>query len=66
MREPDICNVEYCGYKTPKTPEELEFEILGLKTVICEAKKRMATLKQSGYLVDVTIKEEDNDYNSSK
>ena len=66
MREPETCRVEYCGYKNPKTPEELEFEILGLKTAICEAEKRIATLKQSGYLVKVTLESKTNDNGNSK
>ena len=57
MREPETCLVEYCGYQNPRTSEELEFEILGLETVICEAKKRIATLKQSAYLVNEFKKE---------
>ena len=61
MNDPDICHIEYCGFKQPKTPEELEFEILGLKTAIREAQKRIATLEQSAYLVQATIKEQ-NDY----
>jgi hypothetical protein len=51
LREPDKCAIEYCGYTDPKSTEELEFEILGLKTAMCEIEKRIATLKQSNYLV---------------
>jgi len=57
MRDPDLCEIKYCGYKSPQTPNELEFEILGLETAIYEAKKRMSTLRQSSYLVKVTIEE---------
>jgi hypothetical protein len=66
MRDPDVCNVEYCGFKEPRTPEELEFEILGLKTAICEARKRVATLKQSRLLVEVTMREDSNDNSNNK
>lgn len=57
MREPEKCAVEYCGYREPKTPQELDFEILGLKTAICEIEKRIATLQQSKFLVEVILKE---------
>lgn len=65
MREPETCHIEYCGYGEPRTPEELEFEILGLETAVCEIKKRIATLKQSSYLVKIALREE-NDCNHSK
>jgi hypothetical protein len=55
MREPEKCHVEYCGYKDPRSPEELEFEILGLETAINEAKKRIGVLKQSAFLVKIAI-----------
>jgi hypothetical protein len=64
MREPELCVVKYCGYAEPRTPEELEFEILGLETAILDAKKRIATLQQSSFLVKVKIREELNDNNN--
>ena len=64
MREPEKCHVEYCGYKDPRSPEELEFEILGLDTAINEAKKRMSMLKQSSFLVKLAI-ESGNDNSDS-
>lgn len=64
MKEPEVCHIEYCGYKQPNTPDELEFEILGLETAIYEMKKRIATLKQSKRLVEMTIKEQSNDSNN--
>jgi hypothetical protein len=65
MREPEKCHLEYCGYKNPRTPKELEFELLGLETVINEAKKRISVLKQSAFLVKVAI-EDNNDYSDSR
>jgi hypothetical protein len=65
LREPDLCVVKYCGYTEPRTPEELEFEILGLETAIYEAKKKIATLKQSSFLVKVNLSEIRNDNNNS-
>ena len=64
MREPELCVVKYCGYAEPRNPEELEFEILGLETAIFEAKKRIATLKQSNFLVKVKLKEGNDDNNN--
>lgn len=64
MKKIETCSIEYCGYKNPKTPEELDFEILGLKTAIYELKKRIATLEQSKKLVEMSIKENYDNYNS--
>jgi hypothetical protein len=61
LRDPDVCAVKYCGYTEPRTPEELEFEILGLETAIFEAKKRIATLKQTNFLVKEKLRENEND-----
>lgn len=57
IREPEKCNIEYCGFQKPQSPEELQFEILGLETAICEINKRIATLKQTNYLVEITMRE---------
>jgi hypothetical protein len=65
LRDPELCVVKYCGYTEPKTPEELEFEILGLETAIYEAKKKIATLRQSSFLVKVKLSENKNDNNNS-
>lgn len=64
MRNPESCQIEYCGYKEPRTSNELIFEILGLKTAIMECKKRIAILEQSSHLVKITL-EEASDNNSS-
>jgi hypothetical protein len=64
LRDPDICAVKYCGYTEPRNPEELEFEILGLETAIFEAKKRIATLKQTNFLVKEKLREQNDNNNS--
>lgn len=65
MREPELCSIEYCGFIEPRSPEELEFEILGLKTVISEAQKRISTLEQTSYLVKIKLSEKENDHSNS-
>tara|TARA_B100000131_G_scaffold286880_1_gene297130 strand:+ start:2744 stop:2953 length:210 start_codon:yes stop_codon:yes gene_type:complete len=52
MREPESCNIEYCGYSNPRSPNELDFEILGLESVIKIAEQRIAALRQSRYLAE--------------
>lgn len=64
MRDPDVCVIKYCGYIEPRTPEELEFEILGLETAIFEAKKKMAHLKQTNFFVKEKLREQEHDHNN--
>lgn len=66
MKKPENCYIQYCGYQSPQSPEELEFEILGLETAIYEIKKRIATLKQSNFLVSIILKEENDQSYSQK
>lgn len=47
MRKVESLSVEYVGYKTPETTDEIEFEILGLELASCEIKSRIARLKQA-------------------
>ena len=56
MREPKNCQLEYCGYKNPKTFEEIQFEILGLKNLIKRAEERISTLEQSAFIANLAIK----------
>ena len=55
VREPETCKIEYCGYNSPKSKEEIEFEILGLETLIKNAEARISQLKQSSYLASYAI-----------
>ena len=50
MREVEKVFVEYVGYRQPDTLDELELEILGLKTAIAAAHARVASLEQSKQL----------------
>ena len=47
MKKVEKLAVEYVGIKDPKTDLEVEFEISGLESVICEIKARVAKLKQA-------------------
>lgn len=51
MREPENCKVSYVGYESPRSTEEVEFEILGLENLILKAKEKISKLKQTAYLV---------------
>ena len=78
MRKPEECNIEYCGYSAPRTFDEINFELLGLKTAIKKAEERMSVLEQSAFLAnnainnqtdnltDHLIPESHNDKNSGK
>jgi hypothetical protein len=63
MKDPEICHVEYCGFLKPSSPDEIEFEILGLETAISEARKRINILKQSSLLAKIQIMEIDKNDN---
>ena len=52
MREPENCNVNYVGYSSPRTKEELEFEIMGLKKLIDKANEKISRLRQTMYIVE--------------
>ena len=55
MREPESCKVDYCGYLNPRTPDEVSFEILGLKSLIKTAEQRISVLEQSRYLAEAMV-----------
>ena len=50
MRQVETVRIEYVGLKEPKTPEEVELELLGLETAIAGAHQRIAMLKQGLHL----------------
>lgn len=47
MQSIDKLELKYLGYKEPETEEEVELEILGLRTAIAAAEQRIAVLEQS-------------------
>ena len=49
MREPDNRHIEYCGYNSPSSKEEVEFEILGLKNLIKKAEEKITLLEQTKF-----------------
>lgn len=58
MREPENCSLSYCGFSSPRSTDEIDFEILGLQILIKEAERRMAELRQTKYLADLALKNE--------
>lgn len=59
-------DVKYLGIKNPKTIDEIKFEILGLETLILEAKNKISQLKQGVALARLLAEEEEDDSNFSK
>ena len=55
MRKPDDCHIEYCGFKSPRDFDEIQFELLGLKNLIKKAEERASMLNQSSYLAKVAV-----------
>lgn len=58
--------IEYIGIEKPETQAEVEFEILGLETVIADAKNRISQLKQGIALAKLMIEENKNDNSSGQ
>lgn len=57
MKDPETCKIDYLGFGSPQSPNELKFEILGLEHLITLAEERIASLKQSLLLAEITISE---------
>lgn len=47
--------IEYVGYEKPSTPNQVEFEIAGLKLAILKAETIIATLEQSKLLAQIEL-----------
>jgi hypothetical protein len=56
MRNPDNCNIDYAGFKSPRSFEEVKFEILGLKNLIKKAEERISSLDQSAFLAEIAMR----------
>ena len=61
MRKPEKCVIEYYGYKTPKTPDELEMEVLGLHNLIKSAEAKISSLVQSRFYAEAMLRSEPPD-----
>ena len=55
MREPQNCELKYCGFTKPVSPTEIDFEILGLENLIKRAEERISSLKQTSFLAGLAI-----------
>jgi hypothetical protein len=56
--------LKYLGIENPETDEEVDFEVLGLKTAIAAAQQRLAILEQSKFLKNLVtnpVAEEKNE-----
>tara|TARA_Y100000034_G_scaffold127788_1_gene181249 strand:+ start:444 stop:698 length:255 start_codon:yes stop_codon:yes gene_type:complete len=58
MREPENCSISYCGFDSPRTFEEMQLELLGLKHLIKRAEERISMLEQSSFLANLAITSE--------
>jgi len=55
MRKPEKCDFIYCGYKEPRSTDEIDFEILGLTNLIKKVEERITALNQSSFLAKKAI-----------
>ena len=60
MRNPDKCMIDYVGFESPRSFEEVRVEIMGLKNLIKKAEERISSLEQSAYLAEIAIKSNDD------
>ena len=58
MREPENCSLPYCGFFSPRTFDEMRFELLGLKHLAKKVEERIAMLEQSSFLANLAISNE--------
>lgn len=56
MNKPTEQKICYLGYNKPSSPEEIEFEILGLENAASKIKIRISELRQKKYLADLASK----------
>ncbi len=53
MRKVESLTIKYVGYGMPESEEEIDLEVLGLKTAIAAANQRISVLKQSLQLREI-------------
>lgn len=61
MKKLQECQIDYLGYQSPESPDQINLEILGLKNAIAKANERVSALEQSLLIAKVFIKEKEND-----
>ena len=65
MNPVEKLRMNYVGYSNPNGEEEINFEVLGLETVIAQAKQRIAILNQSLKLSEImsesVVEDEENE-----
>ena len=61
MREPENCSIVYCGFESPRTFEEIQFELLGLNNLKKRAEERISMLEQSSFLANLAINNDSKD-----
>jgi hypothetical protein len=61
MREPENCTISYCGFTSPRTFEEIQFELLGLNNLMKRAEERISMLEQSSFLANLAVSSESKD-----
>jgi len=64
MKKVENMAIKYVGFNNPKTEEEVEIEMLGVKTAIATAQQRLAVLEQTRYLKNLMkslVAEEQNE-----
>lgn len=61
MKKLQECQIEYLGYQSPESPDQINLEILGLKNAIAKASERISALEQSLLIAKIFIKERETD-----
>lgn len=63
MSKPEMCHIDYLGFHSPQSPNELKFEVAGLEHLISIAQERIAAFKQSLLLAEMVIAERSDEEN---
>ena len=66
MKQPQTCKIDYLGYESPESPNELKFELAGLEHLISKANERICSLKQSLILAEIIISNQEKENHEHK
>ena len=58
MRKPESCTIVYCGFQSPQSFKEIQFEILGLKNIVKKTEERLSALEQSAFPANLAVTDE--------